>query len=75
MHGVYWIFIHPINSFWLKDFELKGFGARFFGARTSADLERLPDWTELRDRWEHAHIARAALGLLALVFFGAALTA
>src|SRR5262245_39617865 len=29
--GVYWILIHPINSFWLKNFRLRGFGARFFG--------------------------------------------
>jgi hypothetical protein len=74
MHGVYWVFIHPINSFWLKDFELRGFGARFFGTRAAGDLESLPDWTELRDRWEHAHIARAVLGLLALISLGAALT-
>jgi hypothetical protein len=74
MHAVYWIFIHPINSFWLKDFELKGFAARFFGFGTGNEAGRLPDWTALRDRWEYAHIARAALGLLALVFLSAALT-
>jgi len=75
MHGVYWLFIHPINSFWLKDFELKGFGARFFGFdfRTRNDSGLRPDWTELRDRWEYAHIARAALGLLALMLLAAAL--
>jgi hypothetical protein len=74
MHGVYWLFIHPINSFWLKDFKLTGFGARFFGSKAHTDRGQLPDWTALRDRWEHAHIARAALGLLALASLGAALT-
>jgi hypothetical protein len=75
MHGVYWFFIHPINSFWLKDFELKGFGARFFsfGLSDRARSERKPDWTDLRDRWEYAHIARSVLGLLALAFLGGAL--
>jgi hypothetical protein len=74
MHGVYWLFIHPINSFWLKDFKLKGFGARFFGFGAGKGQEHLPDWTELRDRWEYAHIARAVLGLLAIALLGAALT-
>jgi hypothetical protein len=75
MHGVYWVLIHPINSFWLKDFELKGFGARFFAfdvpGRGEGKAE--PDWTTLRDRWEHAHIARAALGMLTLLLLATAL--
>lgn len=76
MHGVYWLLIHPLNSFWLKDFKLEGLGARFFGfdLRTRNDSRRQPDWTELRDRWEYAHIARAVLGLLALLLLAAALT-
>lgn len=74
MHGVYWLFIHPINSFWLKDFKLKGFAAGFFGFGAGKGEGPLPDWTELRDRWEYSHVARAVLGLLALVFLGAALT-
>jgi Domain of unknown function (DUF1772) len=73
MHAVYWLFIHPINSFWLKDFELKGFAARFFGFGTGKGRGRSPDWTDLRDRWEYAHIARAALGMLALMVLAAAL--
>jgi hypothetical protein len=75
MHAVYWLFIHPINNFWLKDTELKGFGARFFGFDFGMRSQsgRLPDWTELRDRWEYAHIGRAVLGVLALMLFGAAL--
>src|SRR4029078_10302848 len=73
MHGVYWLFIHPINSFWLKDFELKGFAGCFFGVGARKESGELPDWTELRARWEYAHIARSALGMLALVFLAAAL--
>jgi hypothetical protein len=26
-HGTYWIVTHPVNNFWLRDFDLKGFGA------------------------------------------------
>jgi hypothetical protein len=74
MHVVYWLFIHPINRFWLRDFELKGLAAGFFGFGAGQDGGPLPDWTALRDRWEYSHIARAGLGLLALVFLGAALT-
>jgi hypothetical protein len=75
MHGVYWVLIHPINSFWLKDFELKGFGARFFAFDFPGRGERKPeaDWTALRDRWEYAHIVRAALGMLALLLLATAL--
>jgi len=73
MHAVYWFFIHPINSFWLKDFELKGFAANFFRFSTGKGRGHFPDWTELRDRWEYAHIARAALGLLAFILLSTAL--
>jgi hypothetical protein len=74
MHAVYWLFIHPINRFWLKDFELKGFAARFFGFGKAKEPNHVPEWTELRDRWEYAQVARAALGLLAFVFLSTALT-
>ncbi len=74
MHAVYWLFIHPINSFWLKDFELKGFAAHFFRFSTGKGGRQAPDWTELRNRWEYAHIARAVLGLFSFVLLSIALT-
>jgi hypothetical protein len=77
MHAAYWILTHPVNNFWLKDFELKGFGAGFFafdplkrGAGSHA-----PDWTVLRDRWEHSHVVRAGLGLLSLTLLVTAVAA
>ncbi len=64
-HGVYWLVTHPVNNFWLKDFELKGAGRSFFaiGARSLDNV----DWKALRDRWEYSHVARAALGLIAFI--------
>jgi hypothetical protein len=67
MHGVYWIATHPVNNFWLKDFELKGAGKRFFSFDPlSRDAARAADWTALRDRWEYSHVMRAGLALVAL---------
>lgn len=68
MHAAYWLLTHPVNNFWLKDVELKSAGRGFFAfdplgrARGGA----VPDWTELRDRWELSHIVRAGLSFLAL---------
>lgn len=69
MHGVYWVFTHPINRFWLEDVDMGASSERFFGrdlvkSRAPGDGER---WRRLRWRWERAHVARAALGLAALV--------
>src|SRR6266545_926122 len=30
MHAVYWAATHPVNNFWLKDFQLKGATGAFF---------------------------------------------
>jgi hypothetical protein len=68
MHLVYWVLTHPVNNFWLKDFELKGAGGRFFSfdpLRRKAEAGR-PDWTMLRNRWEGSHVLRALLSLLSL---------
>ncbi|WEX11700.1 DUF1772 domain-containing protein [Chelativorans sp. AA-79] len=77
MHAAYWLLTHPVNNFWLKDFELDGSAARFFavgagGGKGSGNAAR---WTDLRDRWEFSHVVRAALGLagLALLATSAAL--
>ena len=65
MHAAYWVLIHPVNNFWLKDFDLHRAGKALF-ALGAADQSRA-DWTALRDRWEYSHAARAVLALLALV--------
>jgi Domain of unknown function (DUF1772) len=70
MQVVYWLFTHPVNKFWLHDQKLSGLGSGFFSL--GADQSRpqnetgLADWTNLRDRWEYSHVARAGLGLASL---------
>lgn len=67
-HTIYWVLTHPVNNFWLKDFELKGLGAGFFGVGSGRQTAaNAPEWTELRDRWEYSHVARAALAMLSLI--------
>lgn len=74
MHATYWVLTHPVNKFWLEDFEMKGAGRGFFAfdplARTAGGAA--PDWTALRDRWEHSHIVRAVLSVLALTLLATA---
>ena len=68
MHGAYWLLTHPVNNFWLKDFELNGAGVGFFAfdpLRRRPGSQR-PDWIALRNRWEFSHVLRAGLALLAL---------
>jgi hypothetical protein len=68
MHATYWILTHPVNNFWLRDFELKGAGKRFFALglpRAGKGGKDVP-WTELRDRWEYSHVLRSGLGLVSL---------
>lgn len=74
MHAIYWFFIHPINSFWLEKSELKGLAATFFRFGTGKGVHRSPDWIELRNRWEYAHVARAILGLFSFVLLSIGLT-
>jgi Domain of unknown function (DUF1772) len=73
MHAAYWLLTHPVNNFWLKDFELKGAGALFFSiGRGKKTDHRQKDWTELRDRWEYSHMLRAGFGLASLILIVAA---
>jgi hypothetical protein len=68
MHALYWILAHPVNNFWLQGFELKGAGKGFFSfdpIKRSGGSQP-PDWTALRDRWEHSHVMRAVFALLGL---------
>ena len=63
-HAIYWVITHPVNKVWLKDEKLDQAGDRFFAAGAhSAE----GDWTELRDRWEWSHVARAVLEMLGLI--------
>jgi Domain of unknown function (DUF1772) len=71
MQTVYWLVTHPVNKFWVEGEDLDRFSSGFFsfGANRSriGNQTGPPDWTELRDRWKHSHVARAGLALLSLV--------
>jgi Domain of unknown function (DUF1772) len=72
-HAVYWVVTHPVNGFWLKDFELKGAARTFFKADPLRRSDgRSADWTAYRDRWEGSHVARAVLSLISLALLAAA---
>jgi hypothetical protein len=59
--AVYWLVTHPVNKFWLEGQELSRAGSSFFSFGAGTDKTRRPAWTELRDRWEYSHVARAVL--------------
>jgi hypothetical protein len=73
MHAAYWLITHPVNKFWLKDQDLTGFSAGFFGFdpfKRHGEEERHGEeimWKGLRDRWEYSHVLRAVLSALALL--------
>lgn len=67
MVAIYWIFIHPINKFWLEGENLDEFSAGFFSFGTDKKKSRAPEWTELRDAWEYSHVARAAFSFVSLL--------
>lgn len=67
MQAVYWIRIHQINKFWLQNASVPagGLGAGFFGTHSEGGSgQERTDWTQYRDHWEYAHIARAALAFV-----------
>ena len=61
VQAVYWLFTHPVNKFWLQDEKLSRAGSGFFSFAADASQSRPVSWTELRDRWEYSHVARAVL--------------
>lgn len=70
MQAVYWLVTHPVNQFWVEGVKLNRVSSGFFsfGAnRVRQDNKTAPDWTELRDRWEYSHVARAACALVSFV--------
>jgi hypothetical protein len=69
MHALYWVLIHAVNKFWVADQKLGKAGAAFF----SPSGERIgEDWTQLRNRWEYSHVARACCAMVAFVALAAA---
>jgi hypothetical protein len=70
MHLVYWVVVHPVNRFWLKDQNLAGLSASFFSfeqGRDRSGSHEPADWTKFRDRWEYGHVIRAALAVLGFI--------
>ena len=72
MHAVYWLGTHPVNDFWLQGEKLSGLGSGFFAwgsaSRRRRQSEPRPvDWTDLRNRWEYSHVARAGLAALSFI--------
>jgi hypothetical protein len=72
MQAVYWLFTHPVNKFWLEGERLGTLGSGFFSfapaSRRGDPSETDPaDWTDLRDRWEYSHVARAGFSIVSLI--------
>ena len=72
MQAVYWIFIHPVNQYWLQGESLHRLGSAFFSFdpanRTQSRVDSgSASWTTLRDRWEYSHLVRAVLALVSLI--------
>jgi hypothetical protein len=72
MHAVYWLFTHPVNNFWLQGEKLSVLGAGFFSLGSASKRGRKSEtrpveWTDLRDRWEYSHVARAGLAAFSFV--------
>ena len=71
MQAVYWLRTHPINRYWLQSQELGELGSSFFSAGIhqppSGDASRPASWTDLRDRWEYSHVARAGFAFVSLL--------
>jgi hypothetical protein len=71
MQAVYWLATHPVNKFWVDGVNLDRFSSGFFsfGANRSRvqKEKRPPDWTELRNRWEYSHVARAGCASVSFI--------
>jgi Domain of unknown function (DUF1772) len=73
MQAVYWLVTHPVNKFWVEGTDLNRLGSSFFSFGTK-NKTASPEWTELRNRWELSHVARAILALVSLVTLVVAVT-
>jgi hypothetical protein len=71
MQVVYWLIVHPTNSYWLRNasVSLSAAGGHFFGfdpgSRHLNDGEA--PWTKVRDRWEYSHVVRSGFALLSFI--------
>jgi hypothetical protein len=76
MHALYWTLTHPVNNVWVHGQRLNRAGAAFFavGAEKQSNPSSNRDWTRLRDRWEHSHVARALCAMLSLIVLVTAAT-
>jgi hypothetical protein len=72
MMAVFWLVTQPVNKYWVTGQDMGALGAGFF--RVGTDRRRGADWTELRDRWEYSHLARAALASGSLLALATSLT-
>jgi hypothetical protein len=70
LNAIFWLGVHPVNRVWVKDLDLGRGDARFF--RSGAGVDEATDWTVLRDRWERAHLARAACAVAAFLMLAVA---
>ena len=50
MQGIYWVFTHPVNRFWVKGLDVKGVSAGFFAFTAAQRSPRL--LTSVDDQWE-----------------------
>ena len=66
MQATYWIFTHPVNQFWLQNEKLNRMGSGFFSFAAKTPRSTPVSWTELRDRWEYSHVARALFAFVSL---------
>jgi hypothetical protein len=75
---VYWLVTHPVNLFWVEGVKLNRVSSGFFSVganRSRLENETAPDWTELRDRWEYSHVARAGCALVSFIALVIAISA
>lgn len=67
MQVIYWTLTHPVNKIWTRSVATGNAGGSFFAVdpvHSGSSAAQTGDWRELRDRWEHSHIARAGLAFL-----------
>lgn len=69
VQALYWLLVHPVNSFWLRDSRVDAASQGFFAI--GADDQPGGDWRAMRDRWERGHAIRAGFATLALVLLAA----
>ena len=78
MQAIYWLCTHPVNQFWVEGAPLNRMSSGFFSfraMRSRLENDTHPaDWTELRDRWEYSHVARAGCALVSFLALVLAIT-